>query len=214
MPIAPATKLVSELALAVKRQFGDESGTQISDNDIIRWINQGQLSIAQQGEATRTTATTLSVAGQSTYNFPSDSILVLNAVFYDNIPLENYTFEQAQTSLLAEYGSTTQTATPFAWYEWENSINLFPIPDSSDVTIKIYCSKTPPTITSLSDNIGLPDTHYEVLLQYVLSQAYELDDDFNSAQIKANQSSAGLKELSLQASSRFYDVITIMEEDM
>jgi len=39
MPITPATRLVAMLSAESKDNFGDEAGVQITDADIIRWVN-------------------------------------------------------------------------------------------------------------------------------------------------------------------------------
>ena len=42
MTYLPTTKTALDVANYVKRQFGDESGTQMTDADIWRWIDSAQ----------------------------------------------------------------------------------------------------------------------------------------------------------------------------
>lgn len=213
MPIGATTRLVSEIVTAVQRQFGDESGTQINSTDIIRWINQGQLQIARRIEAYKSTATTLSVAGQTAYNLPSDQILAITAIMYANTPLQYISFEQAQASILVSSNFSSIQNTPTTYYEWDDSIYLYPIPKDSGDEIKLFIVRQPAVITAVTDPLTLPDTHFEGLLQYVLSQAYELDDDFASAGTKAQQLEATLNNLADVATYKYYPTITISPED-
>ena len=41
---------IQDVANRVKRTFGDESGVQVTDDDIIRWVNDAQLEISRQNE--------------------------------------------------------------------------------------------------------------------------------------------------------------------
>jgi hypothetical protein len=213
MPIGVSTRLVSEVITAVKRQFGDESGTQITDEDIIRWVNQGQESIAISENIMRQTATTPSVAGQSEYNMPSDQIIKIMAIYYDNAPLQNVTFDQAQQSFLSNNDFASIQAIPTTWYEWAGSIYLYPIPATSGLNIKLFITARPAVVTAGTDLITIPDVYYNSLLAYVLQQAYELDDNFSSAAVKAEQMKNTLSNLDPDASFKTYTVVTIMPED-
>ena len=62
------TKTGLDVAAAVKRTFGDESGVQLVDNDIVNWINQAQVHIASSTRVLKTKATTSLISGQNTYS--------------------------------------------------------------------------------------------------------------------------------------------------
>lgn len=212
MPLAQSTHTALDITTAVKRQFGDESGTQISATDILRWINQGQAEIVRRGEVNKSMASTLSVANQGQYTFV-DNIYKILGVFYNNQPLFNVTFEQAQQSFLDNPDTINLTSTPTNWYEYDDSIYLYPIPTGTGDTIKLYAIKAPTPVTSNSDILTIPDTHYQALLQYVLQQAYELDDNFSSASVKSQQMVESMGELMNVSTYATYPVITILPED-
>ena len=46
MPVERKTKTVQDVLLSVKRQFGDESGVQVTDSDIVRWVDDAQREIS------------------------------------------------------------------------------------------------------------------------------------------------------------------------
>jgi hypothetical protein len=214
MPLGTSSRLVSEIATAVKRQFGDESGTQINDTDILRWVNQGQEEIALKENTRQNTITTLSVAGQSQYTLPGQDVIKIMAIHYSSVPLQSITFEEAQISILATAESQGIQATPTTWYEFGDSIFLYPSPSNSLDVIMLYAVLRPAKITTLNDTITIPDSYYNALVQYVLAQAYELDDDFDKASFKLGQLNDSLSDIDTVASLRFYPTITVAPEDM
>lgn len=213
MPLAHSTRLASEISTAVKRQFGDEAGAQITDTDIIRWINQGQTEITRKGDVNKTTATTTSVASQAEYTFSATNIFKLLGVFYKDVPLEHITFEQAQESILKYTSTVISNATPTSWYEFDNSIFLYPTPTVTGDTIKIFIVAAPAVITAVANTLSIPDTHYQALLQYVLQQAHELDDDLNAAGVKERQMQESMASLAGTTTERYYSVVTVLPED-
>lgn len=68
MSLGTITRRVSNVISHVTRQFGDESGAQISSEDIIRWLNDGQREIASITKFNELVATTNFVPG--TYEYP------------------------------------------------------------------------------------------------------------------------------------------------
>jgi len=216
MPIAPSSKTVQNVYDAVTRAFGDETGAQISQTDIIRWINQGQLELARKNKYLRSTATTPSVAAQSAYNFPGVNIISVEAVTYNDTPLDEVTFEDMQEQYWRNQDSpTTQLGVkPFLWYVYASSINLYTVPQTNGDTIKIYMALQPPAATALADALSIPDTYFDALFQYVMAQAYELDDDFgNAGQSKASMAE-NLALLKAEPETKYYPTITILADDV
>jgi hypothetical protein len=76
MPSFTATHTGTEIATYVKRQFGDESGVQVSDADIVRWINTAARDIFTQKEPLKSIKTAALVANQSQYTWPADILQV------------------------------------------------------------------------------------------------------------------------------------------
>jgi len=214
MPILSSTKTVQDLATAVKRQFGDESGAQIQDTDIIRWVNEGQLELANQTKYTKTTTTTNTVVGQDQYTLPGVNIIGIDSVYFNNTPLQQRSKLEFEELVLrtVDPASGIQNGTPILWYEYDDSIFLYPPPDSVK-TLKLFASVLPTAVVNLSDTLSIPDTQYKTLLNWVLSQAYELDDDLPSANYKEKQVAAMITDFKDDVSERSYPVITVLPED-
>jgi hypothetical protein len=64
---------VQDVANRVRRTFGDDGGVQVTDDDILRWVNDAQLQISTDNEELlETVATADIIQGQADYSIPSD----------------------------------------------------------------------------------------------------------------------------------------------
>ncbi len=73
----PSTYTGTDVATDIKRIFGDEAGVQITDSDIIRWIDVGQLEILKNTQILKATSTSDLIAGQVVYSLASLKILTI-----------------------------------------------------------------------------------------------------------------------------------------
>ena len=178
MPLGVSTKTLGDVITFTKRQFGDESGVQITDADITRWTNQGCMEIVNKNPMIQATAAQDSIAGTQTYPVPPDIIQIESVMFDGNI-LQPRNFE----GIRAELGTanTTQQGTPEYWYTWADLIYLWPVPDTIK-SITVNYSKTPKVVSTPADLLGLPDRYFDRVCEYVMSKAYELDEDWSAHQ--------------------------------
>ena len=221
MPLIPSTYTVQDVLTAIKRQFGDESGAQLTDTDIIRWINEGQLEIARKNKYSRTSVTTPSVSSQANYNLAGVNILSIESVFYGDYPITGETYEQVQESYLKSYSTTsfpaTSTNVPLVWYEYGDSIYFWPPPTVAGDIIKLLVCTYPTKLTSAVDSLSIPDTYYQALLDFIMSKAYEMDDDPQASMAKYNRHTDTINELasaSKAVNNHSYPTITILPEDL
>jgi hypothetical protein len=206
--------LVSEIKDRVKRQFGDESGVQVTDADIVRWINDGMREIAQRNDLLEVIATSDIIANQQQYELPSD-ILTLNSVYYEYSKLDGVSLAEAQVQF------NTDVAPPvglprFVWV-YANTLNLYPIPDSSiTMALKVYYTRLPVLVANDADTPELPLQYHPRIVEYCLQQAYELDEDWAASGNKNAQLVDGLNSLKDQdkwTQRASYPVITVMPWD-
>jgi hypothetical protein len=215
MPIGPFTKTAQDVIDRVKRQFGDESGAQVTDNDIISWINSGQQEINRQNRIIKDKATTPTVIGTRDYTFPTPRILQIELLQYNGRPLDYMKFNEAQEYVAYHDPLNTQTGTPIYWWEWGGSLELYPTPDAVG-TLTLYYVKYPDDVAINSDLLTIPDSYFDALVQYCMQQAYEQDDDFTGSSIKGQQVKESLQTLALDsegAERQYYPTITILDED-
>lgn len=207
---------VDDVANHVKRQFGDESGVQVTNDDIVRWINAGQDEIFRRNEPVKATATADLVSGQYVYVFPDD-ILKIQSILVNGIPVERRSYQDAEEWIIANDVNRTQTGQAMIWYEWGGEFTIWPTPDGSvigGITLK-YIKKPTPVI-GLGETLSVPDAYYNRLIEYVLQQAYELDENWNAAGMKAEQFGMNLDSQAGADSVRpnTYRRITVLDEDM
>jgi hypothetical protein len=73
-----------EIQRRVQRIFGDESGVQITDEDVVDWINDAIREIyLQQDDLTIKTTTLQAVAEQGEYNLPN-GVMMIQTVSFDS----------------------------------------------------------------------------------------------------------------------------------
>lgn len=217
MGLASATKTLQDVIDRVTRQFGDESGSQVTTADITRWANAAQLEIVKKNRILKAQSTTSSVSGQQTYSFSSLNILNVEHLHYKGQPLTYMGFTEAQEYINKYDPTQTQSDTPNIWYEWGTVLYLYPVPNASGDDVTLYYITTPAIVQNTTDILSVPDTYFEAVVSFILAQAYEQDDDFNSSLYKIKQTDNSLDQLA-QDEQRYargrYKTITVLEEDM
>lgn len=217
MSFQTATKKVSDIANAVTRQFGDESGVQVTTADIIRWVNQGQLDIARRQRLIKAKATANSIAGTGDYTFPAD-VLFVQQVTVNGLPVEYRSFEEASEYIKANDPTRFSTGQPSIWYEWAGTYSFWPIPDTSITGgIAVYYIQAPVVIDELTDNLTIPDTSFNTLLEYCMQQAHEMDEDWTAANVQGQKYEAAILQDGQDnndVNQSTYQRITVLAEDM
>jgi hypothetical protein len=216
MAIERYTRTVTDVITSVKRQFGDESAVQITDADIIRWVNDGQREIVDQNTTiNQKLAKTDVIAGQDAYPLATDPALPnisrINSVRHDGTLLENITIQEAENYVVGD----GNTGTPEAWYESEGNLYLYPKPTVGIVQgLTFRFTALPVKIVSNTDALTIPDNYYSALVQYCLSQAYELDENAQMASMKAEQFEKSLGQRANQTVTDNSDFPTIRLDPM
>lgn len=207
---------LGEIKTRVKRQFGDESSVQVTDDDIVRWVNDAQREIAQQNDLLETIATTTITASTSEYSLPAD-ILTLRAVRFNNYKLEALSQEEADSKIVNyENPAAYVLGTPVHFWIYANKLTLYPTPNTSGVLLKIYYTRIP---IAVSVDANIPELHVKYhgrIVDYVLQQAYEMDENWEASGNKSAQLVAGLnslKEADSWTERSTYPVITVLAED-
>lgn len=213
--------IVSDVATRVRREFGDESSVQITDDDIIRWINDAQEQIAINNEGLmETTSQTDVVAGQAVYATPSD-MSVLRSLSYQGFHLKSMTFNEFNEYMtgfnapgtLNPYGQ----GIPICYMIWQDQITIFPTPSES-VTggLYIYYIKHPVAVIALGSSLSVPLEYHNSVVSYCLKQAYELDEDMYKSALKGQefeQTTQKLNDRNKWAAQEYYPGVTTLPDD-
>jgi hypothetical protein len=207
---------VQDVVLRVKRTFGDEAGVQVTDQDIIRWINDAQEEIVLTNEGLmETTAVSDAVANQTIYSLPDD-FSVLRSLKYKDYRLKSLSLAEFN-EYIDGYGTPTTSGQPEYFTVWESQISVYPKPSESVTgAFSIYYMRHPESISNLADALTVPLVYHTSVVDYCLQQAYELDEDFQKAQIKKgkfDESMMKLNDRNKWVSQEYYPRITTLPED-
>lgn len=214
---------VGDVKTRVRRQFGDESGVQITDGDLLRWINDGQRDICNQNEGILETIGTANlVADQIEYSLPTD-LLVLRSISVKGssdlsyASLKGMSLQDFDQFVDGWDGTFYGNGLPSVYCVFANTIKLFPRPRESVTSgLKIYYQRFPVDRVLDADVIDLPLAYHNAIVSYCLGQAYELDEDWDSAGNKFQQMTAdvtGAKDREKLTHSDYYPTITTLPED-
>lgn len=187
MSLNVTSRTVADVASAVRRQFGDESGVQITDPDVFRWVNDGQKDIVLKNKVLKGKATIPAVSNQSDYTLPDTDIAAIESIHYAGVPLRGMPYAEVERYILDYSTNTLHTGAPHIWYEWAGTITFWPTPVGDTGVITVLYSKNPVTVQAMSDKLSIPDKYFNALVQYVLAQAYEMDEDWDATNYKSQQ---------------------------
>lgn len=172
---------VGEIVTSVQRQFGDESGVQITQTDIIRWINQAMIDIARKTDCIQDHKEASITGGDASYGLPDD-FLNVRKVTYNDTPLQPTTMEMADIMWPDRIVSSTGSGQPAYYYVWARVLYLYPAPASSGSgNLDIYYSRLPAIVDDVLDIPEIPATYHEDIEKYCLSKAKELDDSMDES---------------------------------
>lgn len=202
MPAETFTYTTFDIYERVRTLFGDTSGAQITDQMVLRWINDGQQEIVNNNPILKDTKYTNVVAGQSEYGFPEDSVQYIEAVYVDGRPIRHMTPQAFRDYILDDDPNRSAEAKyPDVWYERAGVITFYPTPDTSfENGLKLEFVKQPAkkVLISTSEVLSVPDRFINELTNYVMQQALELDENYTGAELKRNQFREGLDRQSMK----------------
>lgn len=196
MALRPSTRTFAQVRRAVKRTFGDEAGVQLEDADIVQWANDAQQAINTKNKIFKARSTSVSVPGQGDYEFPVELIQQVESLTYDGSPLRPVDIATAQTAIQGSDPHSQASGTPVAWYEWAGNFVLYPTPDDAK-EIALYYTRYPAPLTGDDAQLlDVPDKYYQAVVDYILWKCYEMDEDWNGAQMKESHFRGALEEQS------------------
>lgn len=187
MGYAAPTKTWGDVVANVRRSFGDESGVQLEEGDLLRWINQGQYEIARQNKILKAKGVSTTMPGQSSYTLSlGKPIMQIESVRCGDrrlVPTEFTTID----ANLEEYPSTA-TGEPRLWYRWGDEVVIWPTPAAAE-QLSIYFTAAPAAKTSYDANklLEITDEYFLPLIDFCMAKAHEMDDNPQSQEVSIKQ---------------------------
>jgi hypothetical protein len=202
MPAETFTYTTFDVYERVRSLFGDTSGAQITDQMVLRWINDGQQEIVNNNPILKKTKYSDVVAGQSEYTFPTDFVQYIEAVYVDGRPIRAMTALGFREFILADDPNKSAEAKyPDVWYERAGTLTFYPSPNESfanGLKLEYVEQPTKKVLISTSEILSVPDRYLNELVNYVMQQALELDENYTGAELKRSQFREGLDRQSLR----------------
>lgn len=206
------------LAADVRRLFGDQDSIQIQDTDIIGWINAGYREITSTNPILQTSVVHDVTAGTSTVSYPADRVQYIQAIYFNSVPLIMLSYAEAQEYIAKQARSKDTGDTPQIWWEWAQTINLYPIPTvtTSNGALKMDYLAIPVAMTALANTLSLPDRYYNTLLEYVLMKANTMDENWLGIDAHQSAFQQGVMQLAEQENkpgNSTYKTVTVLDGD-
>lgn len=179
---------LGDILTSAKRQFGDESGVQITNEDITRWANQATMEINSKNKVLRSSAETpVSTSGNHIFPIPDDCMVPIRVV-YDNVGKKK---SLKLTGIgLDEFmdmfpGIEYNHGEPSYWTISQDNILIGPSLGEDlnrQANLSIYYVPNPEIMVEIPDKIPLPDRYFDRIVEFVMSKAYELDENWQGHQ--------------------------------
>lgn len=212
---------VGDVKSRIKRQFGDESGVQIMDSDIYNWISDALRHIhLNNEELVQAIATIDLVSGTQEYDLPADVISISGVTIKTSdstgyFTMNGYQLEQFNTYVDGWDGNFFGAGVAAIYTVYDSKIKLFPTPDTSSLAgLKLYYSTYLDEITS-DIAIDVPKIYFNIIVNYCLQKAYEMDEDWIAAEVKMQEVQQGLHIArgKTNPQQETYKTITVLDED-
>lgn len=215
---------VSDVIIRVQRLFGDQSGVQIDDNDIIRYINDAQREIVMHNEAVLETTTTVNiVAGQNIYAFPTD-LLVLRSLRVQLTSsagyqyIKYYNLSEFDKVIYSWDGGDFKDKNVLIYTLYGREIFLYPTPNVSITDgLKLLYSTYPTDVALTTDELSVPLEYHNAVLRFCLHRATMQDEDYQASAIHEQQFLQNVQILSNRegrGARETYPTITTLPDDL
>lgn len=167
--------LVSDIKRRVKRQFGDTSGAQLTDPDIIDWINDAQKEIYTRNNLGQKLGTLNSIVGTRTYAFPVDLMRLLSVKF-NGQTLQAMSQQNVDEFLPQDDGAQFVTGIPERYYTHAGLIYLFPTPNVVK-PLQIRYNRLPLPVAIDADQTDVDQMYDNRILDFCHAMGRQLDGD-------------------------------------
>lgn len=184
----------TEIETIARQKYNAVGDTFFSQDEVLSYMYEASLRLAQEALLIEATTTTSTVAGTQAYNYPTRTISI-KRVTYDDVKLQPITMREDDSITGSQAAFTTQ-GTPTYYFVWDSQIYLRPIPDAVE-TLKIFTFNEPATI-AISDTLEIPSLFHADIVNYCVAQMAAKDSNINKSTLYFNQ-----WELAVQRAVKF-----------
>ncbi len=215
---------VGDIITRVRRTFGDEAAVQVTDDDVIRWINDAQVEVVKHNDGALQKSDLIDlVANQSTYTAPTD-LLILRSLRFKFSDMQSFaklkylSIQQFDESIDGWDGTAYYAGRPQFFTMSEGNIILFPTPEQAMTDgLKILYNQKPVDVVNNLSELSLPLIYHNTVVKYCMWQASLLDEDHEPALMYKSDFETDMGRLQTretQQATASYAVITVRDEDL
>ena len=217
----------ARIARRVKRLFGDESGVQVTNQDVIDWLNDAMTEATIQNGSINLRRKYAPAIKNSFYaKFPSsdNNLAGIHSMSYrptkdaSYIPMTFVSSNQFE-QMFPDWQTKGATGCP-TYYSGDGSgkFKVYPAPIATDgVGFSVVYNAFFSEVTDLDAVMEISPRYFQFLLEYCLMKAYEMDENWEAADRKASFIQSTLNVLhsgDSDLSQAIYPTITSNVEDM
>jgi hypothetical protein len=164
----------AEIEAAARNKYNSTGDTFYSSAEIVDYIYQAQLELAQVCPIIEAKYSTVSVANQQEYAYPTNTSII-KRVTYDGRKLAPFTFrdDDAVTGL---YSSTSTVGLPEFYAIWGNTLYLRPIPADAAKVIQVFSINEPQPMTT-SSQLEVPSLFHMDIVDFVVREMALKDEN-------------------------------------
>lgn len=183
---------LSDVFTRVQRQFGDESGVQVTEADILRWCNDAQQeAVLQHPFILMSDEQMTTVADQQTYEIPTPVVDIKTIRYTEPGAVSSYPLRYMTPKELDEYigdwDGQNYKGEPvvFTQAPLRNWIKLFPVPDHSNGAMSVEFGRYPTKVVTLATPLDLPEYLHQYVVEFCMMKAFEMDEEWEAMDRKA-----------------------------
>lgn len=183
------THTLNDIMDSTKRQFGDESGVQITEDDITRWANQATMEINSKNKVLRASAEVPISGITSKISTPDDCMVPIRVLYINDDKQQSIKLVGiGLDDFIDKYPNLRySTGVPINWSISMEDIMVGPAVDGLEnpsAIFEVYYVPEPEKMEVGADRIPLPDRYFDRIVEYVMSKAYELDENWQGHSIQ------------------------------
>lgn len=165
----------AQIEAAARNKYNSTGDTFYSSTEIVDYIYQAQLELAQICPIIEATYSTTSVAGQQEYTYPTN-MSIPKRVTFDGRKLQPFTFRDDDT-MTGLNSASTSTGIPEEYAIWNRTLYLRPIPATDGLTIEILSINEPQPMT-VASQLEVPSLFHMDIVDFVVAQMAYKDENY------------------------------------
>jgi len=168
----------TDIETAARNKYNAIGDTFWSQSEILDLMYEGCLELCAEVDLIERTYTTVSVANQDEYDFPTGTEAVW-LVKYNNKKV-NKISKNEYDSLVNGTPTNFTSGYPTLWTEWNRTVVFYPTPTTAGDTIKLYSYNEPQPI-DINSTLEIPSILHMSLTNKIVAEMLAKDENFGGA---------------------------------